>query len=186
MYPGRAFHNLYDTNTPEVFVAVVSMTFALMVLVFVIYDVLVQRRNNKLILNAAQSNAIVSSMFPSQIRDRLIGSGNGETTVGARTLKSYMNTNSAKEAGTGSQVSKPLADLFLETTVIFADIVGFTAWSSTREPPQVFELLENVYSAFDKIAEQRRVFKVETVGDCYVAVTVRAQSEQVGLFNMYF
>jgi class 3 adenylate cyclase len=54
--------------------------------------------------------------------------------------------------------------------VIFADIAGFTAWSSTREPSQVFSLLESIYSAFDKIAYHHGVFKVETVGDCYVAV----------------
>ena len=40
-----------------------------------------------------------------------------------------------------------------------------------REPSQVFTLLETVYHAFDTIAKRRRVFKVETVGDCYVAVT---------------
>jgi class 3 adenylate cyclase len=36
---------------------------------------------------------------------------------------------------------------------------------------QVFTLLETIYAAFDEIARKRRVFKVETVGDCYVAVT---------------
>jgi class 3 adenylate cyclase len=54
---------------------------------------------------------------------------------------------------------------------MFADLVGFTAWRSVREPAQVFTLLETIYSAFDQIAKRRRVFKVETVGDCYVAVT---------------
>jgi class 3 adenylate cyclase len=39
------------------------------------------------------------------------------------------------------------------------------------EPSQVFTLLETVYHAFDEIAKRRRVFKVETIGDCYVAVT---------------
>lgn len=43
------------------------------------------------------------------------------------------------------------------------------AWSSTREPTQVFTLLEVLYSAFDRMASRRRIFKVETVGDCYVA-----------------
>ena len=45
--------------------------------------------------------------------------------------------------------SKPIADLFPSATVLFADIAGFTAWSSVREPTQVFTLLETVYSAFD-------------------------------------
>lgn len=54
---------------------------------------------------------------------------------------------------------------------MFADIAGFTAWSSEREPCQVFKLLETLYSAFDAIAKRLGVFKVETIGDCYVAVT---------------
>lgn len=41
-----------------------------------------------------------------------------------------------------------LADLFLETTIVCADIVGFTAWSSVREPTQVFTLRETVCKAF--------------------------------------
>ena len=45
---------------------------------------------------------------------------------------------------------------------------GFTAWSSAREPKQVFTLLETLYGRFDKIANRCGVFKVETVGDCYV------------------
>jgi class 3 adenylate cyclase len=54
---------------------------------------------------------------------------------------------------------------------MFADIAGFTAWSSIREPCQVFTLLETVYGVFDSIARKKKVFKVETIGDCYVAVT---------------
>jgi class 3 adenylate cyclase len=30
--------------------------------------------------------------------------------------------------------------------------------------------LETIYGHFDEIAKRRRVFKVETIGDCYVAV----------------
>jgi class 3 adenylate cyclase len=72
----------------------------------------------------------------------------------------------------GSRFSTPpIADLFTETTVLFADISGFTSWSSVREPAEVFTLLENIYGAFDAIAVRRGVFKVETIGDSYVAVT---------------
>lgn len=75
-------------------------------------------------------------------------------------LKTFMSKEQAITNDT-SRESKPLADLFLDTSVLFADIVGFTAWSSTREPSQVFVLLETVFGAFDEIAEQRRIFKVE-------------------------
>lgn len=59
----------------------------------------------------------------------------------------------------------------LNMCFVFVVQAGFTAWSSVREPSQVFILLESLYHAFDQIAKRRRVFKVETIGDCYVAVT---------------
>jgi len=91
-----------------------------------------------------------------------------QPTAGVDTL----GPQQANEIDTGDYLfqSKPIADFFPDTTIMFADIVGFTAWSSTREPSQVFTLLETIYHEFDQIAKQRRVFKVETVGDCYVAV----------------
>ena len=49
--------------------------------------------------------------------------------------------------------------------------MGFTAWSSEREPQDVFLLLQTIYHAFDRLARRRGVFKVETIGDCYVAIT---------------
>ena len=47
--------------------------------------------------------------------------------------------------------SDPIADFFPSATVLFMDIAGFTAWSSSREPSQVFILLETIYRSFDKI-----------------------------------
>ena len=48
---------------------------------------------------------------------------------------------------------------------------GLLAWSSERQPEQVFTLLEAIFQSFDRLARKRSVFKVETIGDCYVAVT---------------
>ena len=50
------------------------------------------------------------------------------------------------------------------------DIVGFAEWSNSRDPEQCFYLLEQLYSGFDKLAYRHGVFKVEVIGDCYVAV----------------
>ena len=38
------------------------------------------------------------------------------------------------------------------------------AWSSEREPSQVFKLLERTFADFDHIARRLGVFKVETIG----------------------
>ena len=102
--------------------------------------------------------------------ERAKGKWNKSGTAGLRSYlnEDVVNTQKAEE-NTGSG-TKPIADLFPETTIMFADISGFTAWSSTREPSQVFTLLEAIYADFDAIAKRRHVFKVEVVGDCYVAV----------------
>jgi class 3 adenylate cyclase len=94
-------------------------------------------------------------------------------------LKTYLNESSSTIDGLHGVDNKtlkddktrPIADLFSDTTVLFADIVGFTSWCSQRDPENVFRLLESVFKAFDKIARKRAVFKVETIGDCYMAVT---------------
>ena len=67
---------------------------------------------------------------------------------------------------------EPNADLFPDTTVEFADIAGFTAWSSERQPSEVFHLLETVWAALDAAAITLGVYKIETVGDCYRYVGV--------------
>jgi Adenylate and Guanylate cyclase catalytic domain len=53
----------------------------------------------------------------------------------------------------------------------YSVIICFFLRISSRTPCQVFTLLEVLYGAFDKIAHRRKVFKVETIGDCYVAAT---------------
>jgi class 3 adenylate cyclase len=49
------------------------------------------------------------------------------------------------------------------------DIFGFSAWASEREPFQVFSLLQIMSLKFDKIARKRGVFKVDMIGDVYMA-----------------
>jgi class 3 adenylate cyclase len=87
---------------------------------------------------------------------------------GANQLKSFLSNGD--KTGVES-TNQHLADLFPNCTVLFCDIVGFTAWSSSRQPDQVFILLQTIYNAYDQIAKRRHVFKVETIGDCYLAVT---------------
>ena len=55
-------------------------------------------------------------------------------------------------------------------TIVFSDIKGFTDISRELSPMKVSVMLDNLYLAFDRIAGKHGVFKVETIGDCYVAV----------------
>jgi len=64
----------------------------------------------------------------------------------------------------------PIADTFDSCTVIFADIVSFTSWASTKPPERVFEVLEAIFREFDASAKRHDVFKIETIGDCWLGV----------------
>lgn len=64
-----------------------------------------------------------------------------------------------------------LPDFYARTTLMHADIFGFSAWASSRDPVLVFKLLEEVFSEFERQAERRMVMKIETVGHTYVAAT---------------
>ena len=116
---------------------------------------------------AANFGTVLSSLFPANVRDRLMeqaeikkskktaagadSHGNGAFTVTAFHTLNATHTGLASHA---AYDSKPIADLFTAATVMFADIVQFTAWSSVREPTQVLFLLEAIYSAFDRIARR--------------------------------
>jgi hypothetical protein len=87
-------------------------------------------------------------------------------------LKMYLSDAPFNSSNPQSSIGdEPIADFWPNTTILFSSLSGFSAWSSTREPSQVFTLLETVYGAMDKAAGRLGVFKVETVGDCYVAVS---------------
>lgn len=65
---------------------------------------------------------------------------------------------------------KQVMDKLNQVTVMFADIVGFTAWSSIRKPKEVVNMLSELFTRFDKTCVECNVYKVHTIGDCYVAM----------------
>ncbi len=63
-----------------------------------------------------------------------------------------------------------IADSFLEVTVLFADIVGFTELSARTSPAELVDLLNTIFCLFDQLAERHGVEKIKTIGDAYMAV----------------
>ncbi|KAL3924987.1 MAG: hypothetical protein SGILL_000700 [Bacillariaceae sp.] len=175
LYPTSQFEKNEQTGQPFFMALAIVAVACFTVVGFIAFDYMVTKRQKELMKTAQKQHAIVSSLFPRSIHKQLMEEveqevklGKGKlSSLGKAGLRDYLN-----EEGTNNEISdsKPIADLFPETTIMFADIVGFTAWSSEREPSQVFVLLEKIYREFDRIAQRRRVFKVEVVGDCYVAV----------------
>lgn len=67
--------------------------------------------------------------------------------------------------------NKLFAEAYPSVTIIFADVVGFTALSAVRSPESVMAMLDNLFSRFDALCAKHSVYKVETVGDCFMAVS---------------
>ncbi len=64
-----------------------------------------------------------------------------------------------------------IADDFAEVTVMFADIVGFTQIAASLSPIELVELLNQIFSAFDRLTEKHGLEKIKTVGDAYMVVS---------------
>lgn len=63
-----------------------------------------------------------------------------------------------------------IADSFADVTVLFGDIVGFTALSSHTSAAIIVEMLNGLFSLFDEAAQELGIEKIKTIGDCYMAV----------------
>jgi PAS domain S-box-containing protein len=66
------------------------------------------------------------------------------------------------------QFQGSLAQQFTEATILFADIVGFTPLSAQMPPLELLNLLNQIFSAFDQLAEKHGVEKIKTIGDAYM------------------
>jgi Adenylate and Guanylate cyclase catalytic domain len=162
IYATSEFKQRYKTRTPLIATIAVGSAFCFVVLSMLGYDSIVYHRDRKMKVYFSASEGIVASLFPSNIR-HLVFDQSAEQN-GDRSCRVSSTTNVG-------QTSKPVASYYPEATVLYADIAGFTAWSAVRPPEHVFTLLETLYRSFDRVACQFGVYKIETIGDCYVAVT---------------
>lgn len=96
--------------------------------------------NRDLALERQRSDDLLHSILPESIADRL------------------------------RQNPTAIADSATDATVLFADIVGFTPFSTALTPNEVVELLDLLFGKFDDLCEKHRTEKIKTIGDAYMAV----------------
>ncbi|MBE9136226.1 adenylate/guanylate cyclase domain-containing protein [Nodosilinea sp. LEGE 07088] len=63
-----------------------------------------------------------------------------------------------------------IASRFDEATILFADIVDFTGLAAEVPPTQLVQMLDDIFSAFDAIADRLGLEKIKTIGDAYMVV----------------
>lgn len=98
----------------------------------------ITRSEEALVHTADKLEGLVQSMLPPDVADRLRKDG------------------------------KTFADEFHDCSVLFADIAGFTAWSSSRSPTELVERLNDIFTRFDDAVERAGLTKIKTIGDSYM------------------
>lgn len=63
-----------------------------------------------------------------------------------------------------------IADSYPTATILFADLVGFTEMSADMPAEQLVDLLNQVFSRFDRLTEKYGLEKIKTIGDAYMVV----------------
>lgn len=148
-YATAAFKKNFVDYRPDIYRGIVLGVFLFIVSIFWAYDGLIERRQEKVIDAAARSDAIVRSLFPSNIRDRLyeqsmpakkpdsketwrnadaIVNEGGIIETPKNMLKSFISKSPEDQAVQANNVSKdaglsePIADLIPQTTIMFADV----------------------------------------------------------------
>ena len=172
VYPSDSMKALFVSNDATIYTVSIIAIFCFTSFIFVLFDRYVERRQRRVKTAAMHSSAIISSLFPDSVRKRLFHSSSNPPD------QQLVSERSNNTASTNLIEGSPIAQEYPDTTVIFADIVGFTAWSASRDPIQVFRLLETLYAGFDGLAKKYGVFKIETIGDCYVAVVGLPESRK--------
>jgi hypothetical protein len=127
VYPTYELRHSFTTNKPLLYTSVIGFIFFCTAFTFFAYDKFVQRRNDKVVSAAARSNAIVSSLFPSNVRKQLFAESHGESGKQKGQhwlhpksgLKNFLEGENIDNDGEEPFVldTKPIADLFPETTV---------------------------------------------------------------------
>jgi hypothetical protein len=122
IFPTSSMYNAYHTPLPVLVTVCIALVFVLTSAVFIIFNSVVERRNRIVMSQALRSTAIVSSLFPGAVVDRLVH-GEGKTASfasGKMRLKNFLSD------GNDTADCQPIADLFPHTTVFFGDVCGFT------------------------------------------------------------
>ncbi len=109
---------------------------------------------------------IVIATFLSQ-RDRAMGALAREQQRSERLLLNVLPREIAPRLKAGES---PIADLYEQATVLYADIVGSTMLAERLDAKQLVALLNGIFSRFDLLTERHGVEKIRTIGDNYMCV----------------
>ena len=82
-----------------------------------------------------------------------------------RLLINVLPQTIAQRLKTGAHI---IADNSDQVSVLFADLVNFTEVSTFLSPKELVQMLNQIFSTFDKLVETYKLEKIKTIGDAYM------------------
>ena len=110
------------------------------------------------------------SAYVSELKLRIYSKLHSSGQKELKKLESLLTQMVPPHAYEHLKAESTVIDKLLQVTLLYADIVGFTAWSSRKSPEEVVKMLNELFTRFDKMCVVHSVYKVHTIGDCYVAM----------------
>mmetsp|Transcript_5949 Transcript_5949/g.22580 ORF Transcript_5949/g.22580 Transcript_5949/m.22580 type:complete len:1130 (-) Transcript_5949:2605-5994(-) len=86
-------------------------------------------------------------------------------------LKSIFPSEVIEQAQMLGSDQSVMAQYVESMSISYADICGFSKWSSTKSAKRLVNILSNLFSQFDIIAERHKVYRLQLVGDNYVSIS---------------
>jgi adenylate cyclase len=119
---------------------------------------------NPILLNARINACLEKKRLRDQERNCL-RQLQAEQEKSERLLLSILPAPVAKQLKQGHST---IAQDYAEASVLFADIADFTEICTHRSAIEVVNLLNQIFSAFDQLAERHGLEKIKTIGDAYM------------------
>lgn len=88
-----------------------------------------------------------------------------EKKVSEKLLLNVLPSSIADRMRSGENL---IADKHENVAVVFADIVNFTTLSESTPPDKLVQILDDIFSRFDRIADELNLEKIKTIGDAYM------------------
>ena len=98
----------------------------------------------------------------------LVTFARGRDTAQARVETLLLNVLPAEVARRLQSDPNSIADHFDDASILFADVVDFTPFSSRLDAREVVEVLDRLFTSFDELVDRHDVEKIKTIGDCYM------------------
>jgi hypothetical protein len=135
-FPSAVYMNQHTTNGAVVVTTTAVVIFGFVFLLFLCYGVFTEHRLESLNAKASRTQKLVNTLFPKEVQERMFRNSIERDTLleKERIDDPLANIKTILKDTEEKKEDLPIANLYTDCTVMFADLTGFTAWSACREP----------------------------------------------------